>query len=53
MVEHDLSAIRQADFMVELGPGSGERGGRLVYAGPLNGGIATLTGEYLAAYVGT
>ncbi|HEV8149373.1 MAG TPA: excinuclease ABC subunit UvrA [Gemmatimonadales bacterium] len=48
MVEHDLSAIRQADFMLELGPGSGERGGRLVYAGPLNGGIDTLTGDYLS-----
>jgi excinuclease ABC subunit A len=48
VVEHDLAAIRQADFMVELGPGSGERGGRLVYAGPLTGGIATLTGDYLA-----
>jgi excinuclease ABC subunit A len=48
VVEHDLAAIRQADFMLELGPGSGERGGQVVYAGPLNGGIATLTGDYLA-----
>ena len=48
VVEHDLAAIRHADFMLELGPGSGERGGRVVHAGPLNGGIATLTGEYLS-----
>ena len=48
VVEHDLAAIRQADFMLELGPGSGERGGQVVYAGALNGGIATLTGDYLA-----
>ena len=48
VVEHDLAAIRQADFMLELGPGSGERGGQVVYAGALNGNIATLTGDYLA-----
>ena len=48
VVEHDLAAIRQADFMLELGPGSGERGGQVVYAGPLHGAIATLTGDYLA-----
>ena len=48
VVEHDLAAIRQADFMLELGPGSGERGGRVVHAGPLNGAILTLTGDYLA-----
>ena len=48
VVEHDLAAIRQADFMLELGPGSGERGGKVVHAGPLNGGTATLTGDYLS-----
>ena len=35
VVEHDLAAIRQADFMLELGPGSGDRGGRVVHAGPV------------------
>jgi excinuclease ABC subunit A len=34
VVEHDPEAIRAADFMVELGPGSGERGGQVVFAGP-------------------
>jgi excinuclease ABC subunit A len=48
VVEHDLAAIRQADFMLELGPGSGERGGQVVYAGALNGCIDTLTGDYLS-----
>jgi len=47
MVEHDLAAIRQADFMLELGPGAGERGGRAVYAGPVAGATTTLTGQYL------
>jgi excinuclease ABC subunit A len=49
MVEHDLAAIRTADHMVELGPGSGEHGGYLVYSGPVAGAGAagTLTGQYL------
>ena len=48
VVEHDLEAIRRADYMVELGPGSGERGGRVVYAGPVTGTGETLTGQYLS-----
>ncbi len=48
VVEHDLAAIRQADYMVELGPSSGERGGQLVYAGPVEGARGTLTAEYLS-----
>ncbi len=36
VVEHDLAAIQQADFMLELGPGSGENGGRVVHAGPVH-----------------
>ncbi len=47
VVEHDLAAIRQADFMLELGPGSGERGGRVVHAGPVAEAGASLTGQYL------
>ena len=49
VVEHDLAAIRLADHMVELGPGSGEHGGHLVYSGPPGGAGAagTLTGQYL------
>ncbi|MBA2458435.1 MAG: excinuclease ABC subunit UvrA [Gemmatimonadales bacterium] len=47
VVEHDLAAIRQADFMLELGPGAGEHGGRVVHAGPVAAAGASLTGQYL------
>jgi len=47
VVEHDLAAIEQADFMLELGPGSGEHGGQVVHAGPLSGKLDSLTGQYL------
>jgi len=48
VVEHDLSAIRGADWMLELGPGAGEHGGQLVYAGDVPGAHDTLTAQYLA-----
>ncbi|HVZ47350.1 MAG TPA: excinuclease ABC subunit UvrA [Gemmatimonadaceae bacterium] len=50
MVEHDLDAIRAGDWMVELGPGSGEKGGQVVYSGPLADAAAksALTGKYLS-----
>ncbi len=50
-VEHDPEMIRSADFIVELGPGAGERGGRLVYAGALHDFLEnarTLTADYLS-----
>jgi excinuclease ABC subunit A len=48
MVEHDPAAIEIADWMVELGPGSGEAGGRVVFNGPLSRvGESPLTGQYL------
>jgi excinuclease ABC subunit A len=48
VVEHDPEAIRAADFMVELGPGSGERGGQVVFAGPMSRATESpLTGQYL------
>jgi excinuclease ABC subunit A len=48
VVEHDPEAIRAADYMVELGPGSGERGGRVVFAGPMSRAHESpLTGQYL------
>src|SRR2546427_1462736 len=34
VVEHDLAAMRAADYMIELGPGSGAAGGHLVFQGP-------------------
>jgi excinuclease ABC subunit A len=47
VVEHDLAAIQQADFMLELGPGAGDRGGRVVHAGPVAAASQSLTGQYL------
>ena len=48
VVEHDLEAIRAADYMVELGPGSGENGGRVVFSGrSRRAAESPLTGKYL------
>ncbi|MGV3709726.1 MAG: excinuclease ABC subunit UvrA [Gemmatimonas sp.] len=48
MVEHDLDAIKVADYMVELGPQAGEHGGQIVFAGPMaNAKESPLTGQYL------
>ncbi|MBC7789107.1 MAG: excinuclease ABC subunit UvrA [Anaerolineae bacterium] len=48
VVEHDLEAIRAADYMIELGPGSGEHGGQVVWAGPISRvAESPLTGAYL------
>ena len=51
VVEHDEDTIRSADWIVDIGPGAGERGGRVVYAGALPGLLDAadcLTGDYLA-----
>jgi excinuclease ABC subunit A len=51
IVEHDTSIIKASDHIVELGPGAGERGGRLVYSGPTAEFLKdaqTLTADYLA-----
>jgi excinuclease ABC subunit A len=34
VVEHDLSLMRQADWLVDVGPAAGERGGEVLYSGP-------------------
>src|SRR5690606_11978586 len=48
VVEHDPDTIRRSDYMLELGPGSGERGGELVFAGPISRvAESPLTGQYL------
>ncbi len=48
VVEHDLDAIKAADYMVELGPQSGEKGGQLVFAGPMSRiAESPLTGQYI------
>lgn len=33
VIEHDLDVIRNADYMIDMGPGGGEAGGRIVAAG--------------------
>jgi excinuclease ABC subunit A len=49
VVEHDLEAIRAADYMIELGPGSGEHGGEIVWSGPISRvAESPLTGRYLS-----
>jgi len=51
VVEHDEEAIRAADFVVDMGPGAGESGGRVVAAGTPKEVIAngdSLTGRYLS-----
>jgi excinuclease ABC subunit A len=50
VVEHDPDAMRVADHLVELGPGSGERGGSIVFEGTLQEMLrsGTLTGRYLS-----
>jgi excinuclease ABC subunit A len=50
VVEHDAEMIRVADHLIDLGVGAGEQGGRLVYAGALDGLLReprSLTGKYL------
>jgi excinuclease ABC subunit A len=51
VVEHDEETIRRADYVVDLGPGAGEQGGRIIYAGDVQGIIRcheSLTGQYLS-----
>ncbi|WP_068124060.1 excinuclease ABC subunit UvrA, partial [Nocardioides massiliensis] len=37
VVEHDLDVVRRADWVVDIGPGAGEGGGRILYSGPVAG----------------
>jgi len=50
VVEHDPQAIREADHVIELGPGSGEQGGRIVFEGTPAAleGADTQTGRHLS-----
>ncbi len=56
VVEHDLSVMAHADWIVDLGPGAGSAGGRIVFEGTPAQMVAdgsTLTAQYLAAHVRT
>jgi excinuclease ABC subunit A len=51
VVEHDEDTIRTADWVVDIGPGAGEHGGRIVVSGPVDALLAhdeSLTGAYLS-----
>jgi excinuclease UvrABC ATPase subunit len=55
VIEHRQAVMAHADWIVDLGPGAGHDGGRIVFEGTpaeLVAGRSTLTGEHLAAYVG-
>ena len=50
VVEHDEATIRNADFVVDLGPGPGKHGGEVIYSGTVNGLLKrkdSLTAKYL------
>ncbi len=54
VVEHHQAVMAHADWIIDLGPGAGHDGGRIVFEGTpadLVAAISTLTGEHLAAYV--
>ncbi len=55
VIEHHQAVMAHADWIIDLGPGAGHDGGRVVFEGTpadLVATRATLTGEHLAAYVG-
>lgn len=54
VIEHHQAVMAHADWIIDLGPGAGHDGGRVVFQGTpadLVASRATLTGEHLAAYV--
>ncbi|MDX6238679.1 MAG: hypothetical protein QOG10_3494, partial [Kribbellaceae bacterium] len=56
VIEHHQAVMAHADWIIDLGPGAGHDGGRIVFEGTpadLVAAGSTLTGEHLAAYVGT
>ena len=56
VIEHHQAVMAHADWIVDLGPGAGHEGGRIVFKGTpadLVAARSTLTGKHLAAYVGS
>ncbi|ABM06272.1 putative excinuclease ABC, A subunit [Paenarthrobacter aurescens TC1] len=54
VIEHHQAVMAHADWIIDLGPGAGHDGGKIVFAGTpaeLAAGQSTLTGKHLAAYV--
>jgi len=56
VIEHHQSVMAHADWIIDIGPGAGNDGGRVVFEGTPGDLVAdgsTLTGEHLGAYLGT
>ena len=56
VIEHHQAVMAHADWIIDLGPGAGHDGGRIVFEGPPANIVAarsTLTGQHLAVYVGS
>ena len=55
VIEHHQAVMAHADWLIDLGPGAGHDGGRIVFEGTpaeLVADRSTLTGEHLSEYVG-
>ncbi|UKA52488.1 excinuclease ABC subunit UvrA [Arthrobacter sp. FW305-BF8] len=55
VIEHHQAVMAHADWIIDLGPGAGHDGGKIVFEGSpadLVAGRSTLTGEHLSAYIG-
>jgi len=55
VIEHHQAVMAHADWIIDLGPGAGHDGGRIVFEGTPAGlvaGTPTLTGKHLASYIG-
>lgn len=50
VVEHSVDVMRHADWLVDIGPGAGERGGCVVYSGPIDG-LAEVSDSITRGYV--
>ncbi len=51
VVEHDEETMREADYIVDIGPGAGVHGGKVIYSGPAKGIMRckeSITGQYLS-----
>ncbi len=51
-VEHDMDVIRRSDWIIDMGPGAGDEGGRVVVQGPPST-VAAAKGSFTAKYLGT
>ena len=50
VIEHDLDVIRNADLIIDMGPGGGEEGGRIIAVGTpeeIAGNPDSITGRYI------